>query len=53
MAIEPLLASRAQKAFIITISFQAVVVLVMIAIVFRLVEDEVTFTGGYKVRRIA
>ncbi|PBK78126.1 hypothetical protein ARMSODRAFT_1010740 [Armillaria solidipes] len=48
MAIEPLLASRAQKAFIITISFQAVVVLVMIAIVFRLVEDEVTFTGGYK-----
>ncbi|KAK0240161.1 hypothetical protein EDD85DRAFT_824515 [Armillaria nabsnona] len=48
MAIEPLLASRAQKAFIITISFQAVVVLVMIAIVFRLVEDEVDFTGGYK-----
>ncbi|KAF8921323.1 hypothetical protein CPB85DRAFT_1270284, partial [Mucidula mucida] len=48
MAIEPFLASRAQKAFIGTITIQGIVVLVMIAITFRLVENEVTFEGGYK-----
>jgi len=43
MTVEPLLATRAQRAFIGTISIQAVVVLVMVAITFRLVEVEVDF----------
>ncbi|KAF4579036.1 hypothetical protein EYR36_000845 [Pleurotus pulmonarius] len=48
MAVEPLLATRAQRAFILTISIQAIVVLVMVAITFRLVEVEVDFDNGYK-----
>ncbi|KAF9053658.1 hypothetical protein BDZ89DRAFT_1098183 [Hymenopellis radicata] len=70
MAIEPFLASRAQKAFIgtskslapyrcynltgvsaltkLTDRTEGIVVLVMIAITFRLVENEVAFEGGYK-----
>ncbi|KIY69970.1 hypothetical protein CYLTODRAFT_435870 [Cylindrobasidium torrendii FP15055 ss-10] len=48
MAIEPLLASRAQKAFIGTISIQGIVVLVMIAVTFRMVDNEVNLTAGYK-----
>ncbi|KIK59908.1 hypothetical protein GYMLUDRAFT_168967 [Collybiopsis luxurians FD-317 M1] len=45
MAIEPLLATRAQRAFIAT---QAVVVLVMVGITFRMVEEHISFTSGYK-----
>ncbi|KAK7054917.1 hypothetical protein VNI00_003380 [Paramarasmius palmivorus] len=48
MAPEPLLATRAQRLFISTITLQAIVVLVMVAITFRLVEDEREFTGGLK-----
>jgi len=49
MAVEPLLSTRAQQAFITTISVQAVVVLAMIGIVFKTVEVEVDFTEtGYK-----
>jgi len=48
MAVESLLATRAQRAFIITLSLQAIVVLVMVAITFRMVEDAVSFTGRYK-----
>uniref|UniRef100_A0A0W0F944 Uncharacterized protein n=1 Tax=Moniliophthora roreri TaxID=221103 RepID=A0A0W0F944_MONRR len=48
MAPEPLLATRAQRLFISTICIQAIVVLVMVAITFRLVEDEVSFTDGLK-----
>jgi hypothetical protein len=43
MAVEPLLASRPQKAFISTILLQAVVVLVMVAITFSLVAVQVDF----------
>ncbi|KAJ7632600.1 hypothetical protein FB45DRAFT_508987 [Roridomyces roridus] len=45
---ERLLATRAQKAFIGTITIQAIVVLAMVGIVFRKVQDHVDFTGGYK-----
>ncbi|KAF9069648.1 hypothetical protein BDP27DRAFT_1325125 [Rhodocollybia butyracea] len=38
---EPLLATRAQKAFIGTLAFQAIVVLVMVAITFKKVELDV------------
>ncbi|KAF9264697.1 hypothetical protein L218DRAFT_998206 [Marasmius fiardii PR-910] len=48
MAPEPLLATRAQRLFISTISIQAIVVLVMVAITFRKVEERVDFSGGYK-----
>ncbi|KII88551.1 hypothetical protein PLICRDRAFT_41726 [Plicaturopsis crispa FD-325 SS-3] len=49
MAVEPLLGTRAQKAFVGTISVQAIVVLVMVGITFRMVEDHVTFnTSQYK-----
>ncbi|KAK7446376.1 hypothetical protein VKT23_004228 [Stygiomarasmius scandens] len=50
MAVEPLLATRAQRAFIATITIQAIVVLVMVAITFRLVQDKVDFTSnsGYR-----
>jgi hypothetical protein len=41
MAVEPFLGTRAQRAFILFITIQAVVVLVMVAIVFRLVERNV------------
>jgi hypothetical protein len=41
MAVEPLLSTRAQRAFMITIVAQAIVVLVMVAITFRLVEEHV------------
>ncbi|KAF5380827.1 hypothetical protein D9615_003942 [Tricholomella constricta] len=43
MAVEPLLATRAQRAFIITVSVQAIVVLVMVGITFRMVDDNVDF----------
>jgi len=49
MAIEPFLGTRAQRAFIATITIQAIVVLAMVGITFRLVEDEVDFnTAQYK-----
>jgi len=49
MAVEPLLATRAQRAFIVTISIQAIVVLVMVGITFRLVEMQIEFnTPSYK-----
>ncbi|KAF8077961.1 hypothetical protein FPV67DRAFT_1463611 [Lyophyllum atratum] len=41
MAVERLLATRAQRAFIFTICLQAIVVLVMVGITFRKVEVEV------------
>jgi hypothetical protein len=49
MAVEPLLATRAQRAFILTITLQAIVVLTMVAITFRKVEVEVNFrSSNYK-----
>ncbi|RDB21566.1 hypothetical protein Hypma_011588 [Hypsizygus marmoreus] len=49
MAVEPFLATRAQRAFIFTISVQAIAVLVMVGITFRMVEAEVEFnTSRYK-----
>ncbi|KAJ6630785.1 hypothetical protein B0H10DRAFT_1983007 [Mycena sp. CBHHK59/15] len=48
MAAEPLLATRAQRAFILTITIQAIAVLVMVAIIFRKVEEKVAFVGDYK-----
>lgn len=48
MAVEPLLATRAQRGFFITAVIQAIAVLVMVAITFRLVDEEVSFTSGYK-----
>jgi len=49
MAVERFLGTRAQRSFIATILFQTVAVLVMVAIVFRLVEDYVDFnTSRYK-----
>lgn len=45
MAVEPLLATRAQRAFILTISVQAIVVLVMVAITFGMVRGEVDITS--------
>ncbi|KAF7440485.1 hypothetical protein PC9H_000830 [Pleurotus ostreatus] len=48
MAVEPLLATRAQRAFILTNYAEAIIVLVMVAITFRLVEVEVDFDNGYK-----
>lgn len=41
MAVEPLLATRAQRAFILTITIQAIVVLAMVAITFGMVRGEV------------
>lgn len=43
MAVEPLLATRAQRAFMFTISLQAIVVLVVVAVTFRMVEVHVDF----------
>jgi len=43
MAVEPLLATRAQRAFIFTVCLQAIVVLVMVGITFRMVEAKVEF----------
>ncbi|KAI0957532.1 hypothetical protein AcW1_005896 [Taiwanofungus camphoratus] len=49
MAVEALLSTRAQRAFIGTIVVQAIVVLVMIGITFRFVEDHVDLSvGAYK-----
>ncbi|KAJ7109359.1 hypothetical protein C8R44DRAFT_802315 [Mycena epipterygia] len=48
MAVEPLLATRAQRAFILTITLQAIIVLTMVAIIFRKVEVKVDFVGDYK-----
>lgn len=41
MAVEPLLATRAQRAFISTITIQAIAVLVLIGITFRFVDEHV------------
>jgi len=46
MAVEPLLATRAQRAFIATITIQAIAVLVMIGITFRLVDEQVELTSS-------
>ncbi|KAK7014877.1 SET domain-containing protein [Favolaschia claudopus] len=43
MPVERLLATRAQRAFILTITIQAIVVLTMVAITFRKVEVKVNF----------
>jgi len=49
MAVEPLLATRAQRAFILTITLQAIVVLTMVAITFKKVELKVDFRqSNYK-----
>ncbi|KAF5391303.1 hypothetical protein D9757_001907 [Collybiopsis confluens] len=49
MAVERLLATRAQRLFIATLLIQAVVVLAMVGITFRMVEDHISFTtSGYK-----
>lgn len=50
MAVDPFLGTKAQKSFIATIVVQAVVVLVMISITFRLVAEHVDFssTSYYK-----
>ncbi|GLB34970.1 hypothetical protein LshimejAT787_0205350 [Lyophyllum shimeji] len=49
MAVEPLFATRAQRAFMFTVCFQAIVVLAMVGITFRMVEDNVNFdTPRYK-----
>ncbi|KAF8636604.1 hypothetical protein AX17_003414 [Amanita inopinata Kibby_2008] len=48
MAVEPFLATRPQRAFIATITVQAIIVLVMVAITFRLVAEQVEFEDGYK-----
>ncbi|KAG0707783.1 hypothetical protein DFH29DRAFT_844300 [Suillus ampliporus] len=51
MAIEPLFGTRAQKAFIITIAIQAIVVITMVALTFGMVRTEVGSTFeelGYK-----
>jgi hypothetical protein len=46
MAVEPFMATRAQRAFIATITIQAIAVLVMVAVVFRLVSVEVDLTAA-------
>ncbi|KAJ6596874.1 hypothetical protein DFH09DRAFT_1132979 [Mycena vulgaris] len=48
MAVEPLLATRAQRAFILTITLQAIIVLAMVAVIFRKVQVNVEFVGPYK-----
>lgn len=49
MAVEPFLASKAQRAFIFTICTQAVIVLLMVGITFRFVDEQVEFnTPRYK-----
>ncbi|TFK54900.1 hypothetical protein OE88DRAFT_973756 [Heliocybe sulcata] len=46
MAVERFLGTRAQRSFMATILVQTVAVLVMVAIVFRLVEDHVDFNAS-------
>ncbi|KAF4615227.1 hypothetical protein D9613_003035 [Agrocybe pediades] len=46
MAVEPLLATRAQRAFIGTITIQAIAVLVMVGITFRKVDEHVQLRLG-------
>ncbi|KAF9451043.1 hypothetical protein P691DRAFT_724830 [Macrolepiota fuliginosa MF-IS2] len=53
MAIEPLLATRAQRAFILTITVQAIVVLVMVAITFGMVRKDVNFDGDPRYRTLS
>ncbi|KAK7693558.1 hypothetical protein QCA50_003127 [Cerrena zonata] len=48
MALEPLLSTRAQRAFMLTLILQGVVVLTMVAVVFAFVAEHVEFTGIYK-----
>lgn len=45
MTVEPLLATRAQRAFILTITVQAIVVLVMVSITFGMVRGEVNISN--------
>jgi hypothetical protein len=48
MAIEPLLATRAQRGFIFTVTIQAIVVLVMVGLTFNKVDEHVDLrAGGY------
>ncbi|KIM87058.1 hypothetical protein PILCRDRAFT_815514 [Piloderma croceum F 1598] len=44
MAVEPFLKTRAQRLFIVSMVTQAIVVLIMVAITFRMVEEHVPFT---------
>ncbi|EGN92454.1 hypothetical protein SERLA73DRAFT_191102 [Serpula lacrymans var. lacrymans S7.3] len=48
MAVEPLLGTRAQRAFVLTIAVQAIVVIVMVGLTFNRVRQEVVFTNQYK-----
>ncbi|KAI0065358.1 hypothetical protein BV25DRAFT_1913422 [Artomyces pyxidatus] len=49
MAVDPFMGTRAQRCFIATIAIQAIVVLVMISITFRLVAEHVDFNqSNYK-----
>ncbi|KAJ7285852.1 hypothetical protein C8J57DRAFT_650435 [Mycena rebaudengoi] len=48
MAVEPLLATRAQRAFILTTTLQAIAVLTLVGIIFRKVQLKVDFVGDYK-----
>ncbi|KAJ3733019.1 hypothetical protein DFJ43DRAFT_272807 [Lentinula guzmanii] len=49
MFIEALLGTRAQRLFMATLLIQAIVVLVMVGITFRMVDEHVSFTlSGYK-----
>nr|GAT58701.1 predicted protein [Mycena chlorophos] len=50
MAVEPLLSTRTQRAFILTVTLQAIIVLTMVGITFRKVEVKVDFssTSSYK-----
>ncbi|CAL1704772.1 unnamed protein product [Somion occarium] len=48
MALEPLLSTRAQRAFVATLVLQGLVVLAMVAVVFAFVAEHVEFTGQYK-----
>ncbi|KAF9005636.1 hypothetical protein BDQ17DRAFT_1353505 [Cyathus striatus] len=52
MAVEPLLATRAQRAFLATITIQAIVVLVMVAITFRLVDVKVDLTSQARYKTV-
>ncbi|TFK42600.1 hypothetical protein BDQ12DRAFT_283780 [Crucibulum laeve] len=45
MAVEPFLSTRPQRAFIITVTIQAIVVLVMVGITFRLVDLQVSLSS--------
>ncbi|VDB82969.1 unnamed protein product [Peniophora sp. CBMAI 1063] len=46
MAVEPILSTRPQQAFILTIVIQAIIVLVLISVTFRLVGENVDLTDN-------